>query len=91
MFSVRAAGTVSSSLLVGYLFGTFLFAPEKDKGGRRKLFLLAICHTIIAASLLSIPFVGTFPHLLLGMPSKMLYDTNNPFGINLERSRTELS
>lgn len=32
MFSVRAAGTVSSSLLVGYLFGTFLFAPEKDNG-----------------------------------------------------------
>ena len=71
MFSVRAAGTVSSSLLVGYLFGTFLFAPEKDKGGRRKLFLLAICHTIIAASLLTIPFVGTFPHLLLGMSLKI--------------------
>ena len=69
MFSVRAAGTVSSSLLVGYLFGTFLFVPEKDQGGRRKLCLLAVCHTIIAASLLAIPFVDTFAQLLIGMRS----------------------
>ena len=73
MFSVRAAGTVSSSLLVGYLFGTFLFAPEKDQGGRRKLFLLSICHTIIAISLLTIPFVVTFPQLLLGILPIMSY------------------
>ena len=73
MFSVRAAGTVSSSLLVGYLFGTFLFAPEKDQGGRRKLFLLSICHTIIALSLLTIPFVVTFPQLLLGILQMIPY------------------
>jgi hypothetical protein len=66
MFSVRAAGTVASSLLVGYLFGTSIF-KHKSNGGRKKLCLLSMCHALIAVSLLAIPFVNTFPLLLLGM------------------------
>ena len=65
MFSVRAAGTVASSLLVGYLFGTSIF-KNKSNGGRKKLSLLSACHTLIAVSLLAIPFVKTFPLLLIG-------------------------
>ena len=66
MYSVRAAGTVASSLLVGYLFGSVFFTQKPGEGGCRKLALLSISQTIIAASLLAVPFVKSFPVLLTG-------------------------
>ena len=66
MYSVRAAGTVASSLLVGYLFGSSFFTQKPGEGGCRKLALLSISQAIIAVSLMAVPFVKSFPVLLIG-------------------------
>ena len=68
MYSVRAAGTVASSLLVGYLLGSVFFTQKPGEGGCRKLALLSIFQTIIAVSLMAVPFVKSFPILLTGKP-----------------------
>ena len=69
MYSVRAAGTVASSLLVGYLFGSSFFTQKPGEGGCRKLALLSISQSIIAVSLMAVPFVKSFPVLLIGKRS----------------------
>ena len=66
MYSVRAAGTVASSLLVGYLFGSSFFTQKPGEGGCRKLALLSISQSIIAVSLMAVPFVKSFSVLLIG-------------------------
>ena len=66
MYSVRAAGTVASSLLVGYLFGSSFFTQKPGEGGCRKLALLSISQAIIAVSLMAVPFVKSFSVLLIG-------------------------
>ena len=67
IYSVRAASTVVSSLLVGYLFDTDIFRSGDGKGSQRKLTLLSVCHAIIAMCLFFIPFITSFPLLLSGM------------------------
>jgi len=67
IYSVRAVGTVFSSLLVGYVFDTKFFKQKEGTGSLRKLVILAICHSLIAACLLNIPFITEFSTLVVGM------------------------
>ena len=72
MYSVRAAGTVASSLLVGYLFGSSFFTQKPGEGGCRKLALLSISQAIIAVSLMAVPFVKSFSVLLIRLQKRKL-------------------